>query len=176
MHKRIILCIISVCLLSVGAIYPQEADNDLFEFANKIMDLVKEKDFESTFQYFYVPDNYPDEKLQEDRKFITGIFNFFINIKLGEFSDYSSTDNRYPEQVLNIGIGAGELEKYKLFPVTMDVYYKVNFTKFGIGYIVLQTIKHNGKILIRDFQIGLPISNPKSLEIQKDFSIYANSI
>lgn len=147
--------------------FAQSADSRLESFSSQTMDKIKNADFESLFNDFYLPKGYTEDDTQKDKEAIIAGLRELIQNKTGVLEEFSSV-GAVAEKLIMINISTGSPQTTGNLPST-DLFYKVMFKEFGYGYITIGCYKEGDKLFIKNIIVGLPVSNPYSMGIAQDF-------
>lgn len=145
----------------------QPSSITLESFVDSVVNKLKNADFESLFNDFYIPKDYNNKDIQNDKEAITSGLRELIQNTLGLPDNYSRMDNII-EQLITVKLGTGTHETTVSLP-SQSLFYKITFSKFGDGYINIVIYKDGRKFRVTNIIVGLPVSNPKSLQITQDF-------
>ena len=158
----------------VKQLLAQLADPKLEAFSAQALDKIKNADFDSLFNDFYIPKENTAKDTDNDKEaIVSGLKELILN-QLGTFEDFSSISS-IAEKVYTLNMITGSPQTTGKIPST-NLFYKVTFAKFGNGYIAIGVYSGREKLLIKDITIELPISNPKSEEIVKTFEMFMMNI
>lgn len=137
------------------------------QFSITFMGKLGVKDYNGIFEDFYIPPDYTEKNIRDDREAITEGIKFIIEKQVGEIKRFISI-NKIEEKFITISYSTGpseEIKKLKKVPVI----FKVEFSKFGSGYIVMKITKEKDKFKITDLIFCLPSSNPKSAPVVQNW-------
>ncbi|MDD5583682.1 MAG: hypothetical protein PHV55_01315 [Candidatus Omnitrophica bacterium] len=152
----------------------QISDASEESFADKVIGKLKSADFESLFKDFYIPKNYDARAIQDDKEAITAGLSELIQNKLGALENYSRV-SVVTEQLMTLDLSTGTPEIAARL-VSRNFFYKVVFSKFGAAYINVGISDDNGKTVVKNIIVGLPISDSKSKGVALDFLKFMSDI
>ena len=136
---------------------------DIIQFSITFMGKLAIKDYEGVFEDFYIPSDYTEKNIKDDREAITEGIKFMIEKQVGEIKKFSII-NKIEEKFITFSYSTGpseEIEKLKKIPVI----FEVEFSKFGHGYIIMKVGKKKEKFKITELIFCFPSSNQKSVSI-----------
>jgi len=139
---------------------PVSVKFDLDEFGNQIMDKLVNSEYCSIFSDYYIPANYTDQEIENDRKAIIGGLKEILENQLGQISAYSKID-KIPEDIFVFYIASGTRQTAKTSR-SMELSYKTTFLRYGAGYVTIGICKEFNKSKINYISFGLPKSNAQS--------------
>ena len=143
---------------------------DIIQFSVTFMGKLGVKDYEGVFEDFYIPSDYTEKNIKEDKEAITEMIKFIIEKQVGEIKRFSII-NKIEEKFITFSCATGpseEIEKLKKTPVI----FEVEFSEFGRGYIIMEIGKKKEKFKVTKLIFCLPSSNPKSVSVvQNCFSL-----
>lgn len=160
MGKKLLFLFISICSLFLFS-----EDKKLEEISlNIIFNLIGNR-YEEIFKNFYIPANYEEKNLKNDEEAITKGLEFIIE-KLGQIKNFSPI-NTMREEVISFYLSPGPFEELNLLKNFFTL-YKINFERFGIGYILLEFVEIDKKYFLKKITFSFPSQNEKSISISKE--------
>jgi len=169
--KRIELIILLVFLVMqffvVQQSFAQPTDSSLESFSDQAMNKLKNADFVSLSNDFYFPKEYTEKDIQNDKEGVITILKEFVQGNIGMPENFLRISS-IAEQFRVIDFGTGTLETAKNL-TSSPLFYKAQFSKFGNGYVTVEVHQEDGKFFIKTIAIALPVSNPKSAEIERNY-------
>lgn len=166
----LILLLISLSNYSYGIIEEKKLNSSI----EQIINLIIKSDFEKLFDKFYLPPNYSNKEIQNDKEAITKGLRFLIKDQLGSFSNYEAIDKVYEKGfLLNLSTGTKEILKNLS---EKKFWFRVKYNDFGNGFLFFAIHIEKKIILIKKIGALLPISNDKTLEIKKNFKQFMRQI
>jgi len=154
--------------------FAQQEDSKLESFSYEAMNKIKNADFENLFSDFYLPKEYTEKDIQNDKEAITAGLKELVQNEIGPLESFINIDS-VSEQLIAIDISTGSPQTTGNLPST-NFFYKATFAKLGDGYILIRVYKEDKKLFIKNISMGLPVSNPKSIEIAQEFGRFMMNI
>lgn len=155
-HIYLLACFI---LFVVAPARTQE--ENLQEKATLFINYYNNKDFVGATKLFHFPQGYTTKELKEDKVAISKALKLYFE-EFGEITKSEKTVN--PSQYYFHMIGGGNLPYWQRYPDAYNLFYKVEFSREGKGYVVLVFCHILDKWEIRQVNYGLPADRPKSQE------------
>jgi hypothetical protein len=131
------------------------------ENATIFINYYNSKDFLGATSLFHFPADYTANELKEDKDAVSKTLNMYYE-EFGRIASIERKDN--VSLYYFVSIGGGNLPYWQKYPNTYNLFYKVNFSREGQGYVVLVFCNISDKWEIRQVNYGLPADRPESQE------------
>jgi hypothetical protein len=139
----------------------------LEKFANVAMSRIQADNFENLFKDFYLPPEYSDIDRENDREAIIAGLRELFGRQLGPLNSFSKIES-LDQETVNLLLATGTKQTRSL--PSVDLIYKADFRGFGEGYVIIGIHERNNTLLLKYIAVGLPLSNPKSMKIGREFA------
>jgi hypothetical protein len=139
----------------------------LGQFASRGIDKIRSGDYENLFKDFYLPPDYTVLDRANDKEALMAGFKELYGKQLGSFDSILRTES-LDQEIAQLSLGTGT-EQTRSLP-SVDLIYRTTFRDFGEGFIIIGIIERPDRLLLKHITVGLPLSNPKSAKLVRDFA------
>jgi len=120
--------------------------------ASNFFSLMKSNNFQEASSLFHYPPHYSAQELSKDTNGVATILEIFQN-EFGEISNPAINNEK--ATIASLQVGGGDLPYWKNHPNFVSVIYRVNFAKFGNGFVTFTFSNIGNKFQIREVKYGL---------------------
>lgn len=157
---------LGICLLVFLITFPFAAaglaqEENIQGKANDFINNYNNQDFRGVTKLFHFPRDYTANELKEDKDAISKVLKLYYE-EFGKITNIKKNEN--PSNYYNVSIGSGNIPYWQKYPETVNLSYKVKFSREGLGYIDVVFCHISEKWEIRKVSYGLPADRPKSQE------------
>ncbi|MCM8785814.1 MAG: hypothetical protein NC827_00545 [Candidatus Omnitrophica bacterium] len=146
--------------------------NEINNFSQKLIFEIAGGEYEQIFKSFYIPENYGEKNLRNDREAILKGLEFIIN-QLGEIKYFKKID-KIEEKSRDISLKLGPFEEIENLK-SLFTTYRIDFKNFGNAYIFFEIIEKENKIFLKKIGFMLPEQNKKTPQIlQSVLNFFSN--
>lgn len=129
------------------------------EVTSKLIQCLKNDNFECAVNLFHLPPSYNTDELNED---LIGIKSSLLLLR-NEFGVIKQMQAiKSPEYYYNVAIEGGDVAYWQLHPLSIKTEYDVYFTNEGEGVISVDACKVISFWEIRKLSYGLKVDSPNS--------------
>ncbi len=136
--------------------------NDINKFSEKAFFTFITGSYEKIFSMFYIPSDYDKTNRENDREAIVNGLKYIMG-QLGEIKSFYRV-TKIDEMFYKFAIYPGPFEEIQNKKGFLNV-FKVEFEKFGSGYIGFESLRINSKLYLKKVIFLLPQKNSKSIRI-----------
>jgi len=137
-------------------------NSDIDKFSENAFFTFITKNYEEIFSMFYMPSDYNKTDRENDREAIVNGLKYIMG-QLGEIKSFYRV-TKINEMFYKFAIYPGPFEEIQNKKGFLNV-FKVEFTKFGSGYIGFESLEINSKLYLKKVIFLLPQQNSESIGI-----------
>lgn len=140
-------------------------NEELLELINDFFNCLEYSDFSTASDLFHYPQNYSPEEVQKDKVAVAKILELLSN-SFGKIN--SHVVNMEAEKIISLQVGSGDIPYWQKHPKYLLKIYKVNFSKYGDGFITITICNLLNKYEIREVKYGLGESKPNAIQMLQE--------
>lgn len=138
------------------------SSNDINKFSEKAFFTLITGNYEKLFSMFYIPSDYDKTDRENDREAVIRGIKYVMG-QLGEIKSFYRV-TKIDEMFYKFAIYPGPFEEIQNKKGFLNV-FKVEFAKFGSGYIGFESLGINSKLYLKKVIFLLPQQNSESIGI-----------